>query len=473
VSEPNIVHDSWTAEGSLCSDGRNAAAESTIAPQAAAQLELCFDPLLDPDFEQLDPVAQAIIQRLKQRAAEELEHQRRLWEKEQAVLLAELVQVRSLSHGQIERIHHLEQALDQSQACLNEMRRQMIDQQFLETQLASTEEIANIQQQAIVRLRRQLAEQQETLEHQKTNHQERDRNLQELLSMMETLTQTQQAELENLRSQLARDRAEGQIYQQSLEHQLAEYKSAFGTQQQRLLELETTSLCARTRMAELEVQLEQAQAQVRELTQTLSDRQATFDQVEAELKQAQKNLEDQPTLIVDGPQSTHHTRSKKANPEIERELAIAQTKVEELETEIARQLTTQAMLQHACQELEKERELQQARITDLERQTNEMQEQILRQAQQASEYETAVQHWKDRYVNNQNQVLKLKELLEQVLPNLPVEIAELLAAIQSSTSSIPEPASPAHLASPSVTPTPRVDLPEFLMRRRSYKTKRS
>ncbi|WP_421654942.1 hypothetical protein [Leptothermofonsia sp. ETS-13] len=473
MSEPNIVHDSWTAEGNPCSDRRTVVGEMAIAPQAPAQLELCFDLLLDTDSRELDPAAQAIIQKLKQQATEELERQRQVWEKEQAVLLAELVQVRSLSHRQVERIHHLEQALDQSQACLNEMRLQMIDQQFLETQLASTEEIANIQQQAIVRLKRQLAEQQETLEHQKTDHQERDRNLQELLTMMETLAQTQQAELENLRNQIARDRAEGQIYQQSLEHQLAEYKSAFGTQQQRLLELETASLSARTRMAELEVQLEQAQAQVKELTQTLSDRQATLDQLEAELKQARKHLEDQPTLIVDGPQSTHHTHQKKANSETERELAIAQTKVEELETEIARQLTTQAMLQHACQELEKERELQQTRIIALERQTHEMQEQILRQAQQASEYETAVQHWKDRYVNNQNRALQLKDLLEQAFSNLPVEIAELLAAMQTSTGGISEPASPAQLTSPSLAPSPKVDLPEFLMRRRSYKTKRS
>ncbi|HEY9883488.1 MAG TPA: hypothetical protein V6C98_07740, partial [Thermosynechococcaceae cyanobacterium] len=60
----------------------------------------------------------------------------------------------------IERIRHLEQALDQSLASLSEMRLQMVDQRRLEAQLAATEDISNIQQRAIARLKLQLAHQQ-------------------------------------------------------------------------------------------------------------------------------------------------------------------------------------------------------------------------------------------------------------------------------------------------------------------------
>jgi chromosome segregation ATPase len=240
-----------------------------------------------------------------------------------------------------------------------------------------------------------------------------------------------------------------------------------------MLELETDALSARVRASELEARLEQAEAQAQELSQTLSDRQSAIEILEADLKQARKSLEEQPTLIVDAPQSTHNTRQVKGNSTAEHDLAIAQAKVEELETELARQLTAQAMLQHAWQELEEDRDRQQSRVADLENQTNDMQEQILRQAQQASEYETAVQHWKDRYVATQSGVLRLKELIEKMLPNPPAEVIELLTTIQASTSGIPEPASPAQLSSSSLAQPTKVDLPEFLMRRRSYKARRS
>lgn len=471
MSEPNILHDPRSVENGNCSD-EGIAVDVAIAPQTDEQLEPSCDFPLPLNLDRCDPEMQAIIQDLKQQAAREIKRQRQLWESEQGNLLAELVQARSLSHSQVERIRHLEQALDQSQACLKELRHQMIDQQFLETQLASTEEIANIQQQAIVRLKRQLAEQQEALDSQKMDSQERDRTLQELLTMMETLTQTQQTELGNLHSQLARDRAEGQIYQQSLEKQLADYQHGFRVQQQRVLELEAEALAARVRIGELEIQLGRAEAQVESLTQTLAERQSSLELLTTELNQARRHLENQPTLIVDAPQSTHNSRQAKGKVALEGTLAIVQAKVEELEAEIARQQTTQAMLQQACQELEEDRERQVSRASELERQTHEMQEQILRQAQQASEYETAVQHWKDRYVNTQNRVQRLKELLEYLLPNPPSELTELLAAMQASTGGIPEPASPAHLTS--VSPAhARVDLPEFLMRRRSYKNRRS
>ena len=62
--------------------------------------------------------------------------------------------------NQRERIEQLEQALEQSLASISELKLQLKDQHLLETQLAATEEIANIQQQAINELQRQLMQQQ-------------------------------------------------------------------------------------------------------------------------------------------------------------------------------------------------------------------------------------------------------------------------------------------------------------------------
>ena len=58
--------------------------------------------------------------------------------------------------NQRERIEQLEQALEQSLASINELRLQLKDQHLLETQLAATEEMANLQQQVINELQRQL-----------------------------------------------------------------------------------------------------------------------------------------------------------------------------------------------------------------------------------------------------------------------------------------------------------------------------
>ncbi|MGA7934048.1 MAG: hypothetical protein WCA35_10920 [Kovacikia sp.] len=481
MSEPNVVHDpclkgqderpdQWNSDAGL--EIGSIAKTASNPPEVGNQLKLCFDSLTSGNPDELDPETQAMIDALKQQAEVELDRQRQLWEQEHTTLLSELMQARSLAQEQMERILNLEQALDQSLASLNEMRLRVIDQQFLETQLASTEEISNIQQQAIIRLKRQLAEQQRTLETQLTETQERDRSLHELLATMETLTQSQQVELEHLRHQLCQDRSEVQAYQASLEKQLVDFQAAFETQQQRILELEAQSRSAQDQAAELEVRLEQAQDRVKDLSQNVDDRQSTIHQLEVELQQAHTTMAEHQALI-NGLQQFHSSPLTKLAPPPDRDLAIAQIKVEELETEVARQLTTQAMLQRACQELEEARDCQRSRITDLEQQTADMQEQILQQAQQASEYETAVQHWKDRYFNTQTQMLKLKELLAQALPEPSEELAEVLTALEAITATTPEPASPALLTSTPLNRGAKVDLPEFLMRRRNYKTRRS
>lgn len=451
---------------------RDSALDRIAAPPVIGeQLTLHLDLQKSADKHEAEVGTQTRPVSLKSQAASELQRQRQLWQREQEALMAELTELRSLTQEQVNRIRNLEQALDQSLKSLNELRLQVVDQEFLETQLASTEEISNVQQQAITRLKLQLTQQQQDLEAQLAETQERDLTLQDLLTTLEELAQAQQSELERLRAQIAHDRVEVQVYQGRLEKRLGDLQTAFNTQQQRVTELESQALSARVLSASLEVWLEEAQAQVQELAQQLltdvasplQKHQTTLERLDIGLRQVRSALQDQHVLGGNLPES--QSIHALAHRPLEQELAIAQGKIEELEIQIAKQLTTEAMLQHACQELEAERDRQQLRLTDLERQTADMQEQILQQAQQASEYETAVQHWKDRYLKSAGQVQQLKALVEQVIPNPPHELAELLAALQSTITT--EPSRSALLAVSPPNSNSQIDLPDFLLRRRN------
>lgn len=376
-------------------------------------------------------------------------------------VIEELAQAQLLIQHQSDRILDLERALDESLSYLEELRHQRVDQEFLEAQLASTEEVANIQQQAIAQLKSQLARQQPSNCQSPNSTEEQQQLFQSLLVAAESVAQAQQVELERLRRQLSHDRSEIQAYQKQLEHQLDALQAALRSQQQHELELENQTLSARTLAVNLEHQLEQAQTQIRELNQQLGNRQSSLAYLEDQLRQAHHALAEQETLI-----NSLRQAGPKPHPRVtarERELATAQNKIADLEARLTRQATTQAMLQHACQELEEARDRQQLRVTELEQQQAEMQEQILHQARQGSEYETAIQHWKDRYLALQQQGQQLQRLLAN-LPDLPPEIAEQLAAFQEISADALAPST-----FPLPSPAHKIDLPDFLARRRSYR----
>ncbi|HEY9660780.1 MAG TPA: hypothetical protein V6C65_20170, partial [Allocoleopsis sp.] len=97
-------------------------------------------------------------------------------------LLDEVTQLQEEERKRIARIEQLEQALDQTLAHLDELREQLKEQTFLENQLATTEEYANVQQQAIARFKLQIAEQQQVLDTQILETQQRDQAIQELMA---------------------------------------------------------------------------------------------------------------------------------------------------------------------------------------------------------------------------------------------------------------------------------------------------
>lgn len=304
--------------------------------------------------------------------------------------MSDLAQMQECVQRQTNRIRDLEHALDQSLASLDELRLQIVDQNFLEHQLASTEEYANVQEQAIHQLRLQF-------EGQKADLEAQIRQTQDELRAAEALAQTQQLELERLRTRgtpvpLTEDAPE-RLAQSATETQPKPRGSQKAKPHDWLTPKDWLRHTPKERVVELENQ------------------------------------------------------------------------VQELEVQVAKQTTTQAMLQQACQELERDREQSQHRIVELEQYAAEMQEQILSQAQQASESETAIQHWKTRFYDIQDQALALKKWLEEKGSALPEDMTEFLASLEE------EP-----IAEPQSTPRRnpfnedfKIDLPDFLARRRDRK----
>ncbi len=341
-------------------------------------------------------------------------------------LLNELA-VPASEQEKISRIYHLEQALDQAIQCISDLKTQVQDQQVLESQLANTEEFAYVQQQAIARLKLQIVEQGQALEAQILETQQRDQAVEELLVSVEVITQTQQQELERLRLKLMEDQREAQGQRTRMGIQLQDVQTQLESRQLRVSELESETLAVRASTTSLQVQLDSARDQIRELSAK------------------------SPALVA-----------------MRQDFAKAQGQVEELEQQIAQQTMNHTRWQQLHQEMEEERDRLQIRVTNLELQTAEMQEQVLHQAQHATEQETAVQYWKDRYLASQEERMQIKERLQQV--NDPI-VRSLLA--QHFNDLRPEKLEPRSLAA---LPLPKLlppDLPDFLTRRRGNKPKPS
>jgi chromosome segregation ATPase len=358
--------------------------------------------------------------------------------------------IRRINHGsdvdslpfllqkQTERIQDLEKALDQSLVSLEELRVQLVDQQLLEHQLAATEEIANIQQRAITQLRQQLVQQHQPSDAQQAQSPQPIETYQRLLSVIEELAAGQQSRLVQLQAQFRNDRLLSALNVQS--HAV----------EQGFIDVHASDAPS---------------SEVADLTRQISNLQHVIEQLETELDRTHRELQDQQARIDQFQQSSLAAHSSPNSP-LEQEVFAAHCKIQDLETQISKQITTQAILQHTCQELEQARDRYQIRAAELELQTAEMQEQILKQAQQASEYETAIQHWKDRYVKSQTYLKRLNELVEQSALRPSNELADLLAAIQVMMD-IPDPAST--IDSPHRAA--KMDIPDFLARRHRYRVR--
>lgn len=306
-----------------------------------------------------------------------------------------------------QRIWLLEQALEQCQRYIDELKSQLIDQAFLEEQLAATEEFSHIQKQAVVALQNQLAhrdqlqEELETLQQSKTN-------LSNRLAEKETDVRFKDSEISKLRDQVAEERVALERLQDQAERLTLQVQSSQKTAvhetQQRII-AQTTAERLRTQLRECE---------------------ANIQTLEMQLQQARESHTNQQDIIASLQNSNKSDSHKnQAIQSLSASLLNAQNKIVELETQLSNQSIVQAQFQHSSQEFAEQAQSLQSRSEELEQQVAEMQEQILHQAQQASEYETAVQHWKDRSFTAEQTVAQMKQVLEHLLadrksPDLPL-----------------------------------------------------
>ncbi|QUY43667.1 hypothetical protein [Acaryochloris marina] len=320
-----------------------------------------------------------------------------------------------------QRIQLLEQALEQCQLYIDELKSKLMDQAFLEEQLATTEEFSHIQQQAVITLQDQLTNR-EQIQQELENLRQAKIDLTNRLSDKDTSLRFQEAERAKLQDQFAEERTalerlQDQAERLSLQIQSSQ-KTAVHETQQRII--------AQTTAERLRTQLRECEADI----QTL----------EVQLQQARESHTTQQDIIKSlqnaGKSDSHKNQAIQS---LSSSLLKAQNTIADLETQLSNQSIVQAQFQHSTQEFAEQAQSFQKRSEELEQQVAEMQEQILHQAQQASEYETAVQHWKDRSFTAEQTVAQMKQLLEHLLADrkgpdlpLPAKLDDAIAALSQS-----------------------------------------
>jgi len=357
------------------------------------------------------------------------------------------------------RIQELEQALDQALNSIEEMRLKLDEQNFLESQLAATEKFACVQQQAIARLRLRIQQQQQLIERHFT----------------ETLEAPRQPLPPLIAPNLVDSKAAPSNRRMRDERALAIAMAEGENLPQRIAELQQQAEQSRDLAGRLQEQLLLSYERVQELSVAFDQHEAVIADLQGQLKEAY-NIQPERKIRTTSRRSL--MRQNRAIATLGQDLARAQIKVEELEIELARQLRQLALWQQRHQEAERDSDHQRQRIELLEHQTADLQDQIFQQARQISEFEAAIQHWKDQYLTSQHQILRLQELLEELqlqflaherdTPALSALFSELLAVVEFAA--LPGDDDPQSL--PPHTP-PRLnalDLPDFLLRRRNYRT---
>jgi chromosome segregation ATPase len=170
-----------------------------------------------------------------------------------------MVQDGSLDFRLVQRVCALQQALDQALLSLEDLRGQLQDQDWLETQLAKTEKYANVQQQAIAYLKSQLS--------QVTNHQRHV--LHQLLVHLEDWVNGQQVALNRLQLQIDQGEAELQTFLQHIRTRSPDQSPFIPASNSCEMDLEAEVMVARSATVSLGTQLQAARYHLQTLTQVL------------------------------------------------------------------------------------------------------------------------------------------------------------------------------------------------------------
>ncbi len=299
------------------------------------------------------------------------------------------------------RIRQLEQALYQCQLYIDELKKKLIDQEFLEGQLATTETFSHIQKQAIETLKLQVSEQQA---------------LQDALETVQQQLQATQSERKEAIVLISQKENECSALQLQILQVRAELDRLKDTKAQATAQLDALqgSMVQETQQRII------AQKTADRLRTELRNRELSTRSLESKLQQAEEMLTHRETMIA-ALKDRNRPDSQKDQfiQGISTTLLNAQRQITELQNELSSQSILQAQLQHTAYELEQDTKLAQTRSEQLEQQVNDLQEQVLRQAQQASEYETAVQHWKTRCTEAEEWTSQVAQLWESLKTESP------------------------------------------------------
>ncbi|HEY9701351.1 MAG TPA: hypothetical protein V6C58_02840 [Allocoleopsis sp.] len=358
------------------------------------------------------------------------QHQYNNWEEERQLLLLELEQTRSALESMateepdvelLDRINHLEAALEDALLTIDELNNQLNQQQLLEQELVATEQVATMQKEALSHLKEQLAGHQQALEEQLNYSQAKDQSVQELLLNLETLTRTLQIELEKMRLQMLQNRSLVQNGQKQLEKQLADKDIEIENQQQRVVELQAQILSVRGLVAGLELQLVEQEQHIEVLYNRLGDRVNVIKQLEAQIKQTQEALEGQ----------SHVQGALLETQDIVREqnvtISSLYQKIESLENHLTRQTKIQGRLQQSCQELTQQCNDYQARNTEIEKEKQALEKELQKQNEAIKSDENQGEYWQKRYDNANTEIEELKAVIERLEREHSTEIAQFKA----------------------------------------------
>ncbi|MEM9118902.1 MAG: hypothetical protein AAGD09_13610 [Cyanobacteria bacterium P01_F01_bin.56] len=243
-------------------------------------------------------------------------------------------QSNSLDFKLVQRVCLLQQALDQALETLDELTAQVQDKYLVETQLASTEKYANVQQQAIKHLKQQLTQFTEIQDH--------------LLGAMgfqlhEVIDQQQQV-LDQLNIQFQQGHTELQTYLRYLTQQQQTKPSPQRGSEEHYLALEAEVMVARSMAVHLSQYLAAAKQHLEHLNTDLSNHQINFEYIIKTIRAMiadlssfdQKPAKLRPQLS-EAAQLKAEVMQERSHTELEVTVAAAASDVDALQTNVRRQ----------------------------------------------------------------------------------------------------------------------------------------
>jgi hypothetical protein len=269
----------------------------------------------------------------------------------------------SLDFKLVQRVCLLQQALDQALSSLEELRAQVKDKQWVETQLANTEKYANVQQQAIAQLKHQLSQYVDVKRH--------------LLSVMvfrlNGLIKQQQQEFDQLHLQFQHGHSELQAYLKYLEQRTTAGEGVPLDREAEHLALQAEVMIARAMATTLSQHLNIARQQVTDIRAELGNQHLNLAQM---IKTLQAMIED--LLMFEEGSDRPPTPREQSNsgalselptrPELESIdwQAVAQrqdARIQELETALKLQIEHEALLRQKFQAIAAERDYYRQALT--------------------------------------------------------------------------------------------------------------